>query len=136
MTPRIIRVRRATPWELARRSLRVKLGLLERSTYAVVLMDCQMPDLDGFQTTAELRRRELERDQPRMPVVALTANALRGDRERCLAAGMDLYLTKPLRRDQLAAALARFSAPAAGTRDEAADIEAEIVQIFLDQAPM
>ena len=112
------------------------LEALERTTYAVVLMDCQMPDLDGYQTTAELRRREVERDQPRIPVVALTANALRGDRERCLAAGMDHYLTKPLRLDQLAAALARFSAPAAGTRDEVADIKAEIVQIFLDQAPV
>jgi CheY-like chemotaxis protein/anti-sigma regulatory factor (Ser/Thr protein kinase) len=105
----------------------------ERGPYAAVLMDCQMPDLDGYQTTAELRRRETRHDLARTPVIALTANALRGDRERCLAAGMDDYLSKPLRLDDLATALARWTAPAAVGSE--VEIEAEIVEIFLAQAP-
>jgi signal transduction histidine kinase/CheY-like chemotaxis protein len=84
------------------------LEQLERMAYAFVLMDCQMPEMDGYQATAEMRRRELEHGRHRVPVVALTAHAMAGDRERCLAAGMDDYLTKPVRSQALQAALLRW----------------------------
>ncbi|MPV57188.1 hybrid sensor histidine kinase/response regulator [Burkholderia sp. HI2761] len=89
------------------------LKLLADDVFDVVLMDCQMPKLDGFEATRQLRRREAEAGAPRMPVIALTANALSGDRERCLAAGMDDYLGKPFRRDALLQVLARHVGGAA-----------------------
>ena len=85
------------------------LAAMRRKRYDVVLMDCQMPVMDGWATATAIR--ELERGQERIPIIALTANALAGDRERCLEAGMDDYLTKPLSLTQLHAQLAKWVAP-------------------------
>jgi PAS domain S-box-containing protein len=79
--------------------------------YDLILMDCQMPEMDGFEATRELRRREREDGGPRrLPIIALTANAMEGDRDGCFAAGMDDYLSKPFRKKQLADVLAKWLA--------------------------
>ncbi|MBX9609908.1 MAG: response regulator [Gammaproteobacteria bacterium] len=79
-----------------------------REPYDLVLMDCQMPVMDGYAATDALRRFEAQQGAARLPVVALTANALEGDRERCLAHGMDDYLAKPFSATQLEHTLARW----------------------------
>jgi CheY-like chemotaxis protein len=78
--------------------------------FDLVFMDCQMPEMDGFEATRRWRLDEALRGSARLPVVALTANAILGDREDCLAAGMDDYLPKPVSREQLAVALKRYVA--------------------------
>ena len=82
------------------------LTLYEREAFDLILMDVQMPDMDGFQATGEIRRRESAAGE-RIPIVALTAHAIKGDRERCLDAGMDDYLSKPIQPDELRAAIRR-----------------------------
>jgi CheY-like chemotaxis protein len=79
------------------------------TAYDLVLMDCQMPELDGFDAARTIRRAE-EQTGARVPIVAMTANALEGDREACLAAGMDDYLAKPVQLAELRAVLERFTA--------------------------
>ncbi|MDH3433061.1 MAG: response regulator [Gammaproteobacteria bacterium] len=81
--------------------------------FDVILMDCQMPGVDGFQATEAIRRLQSESGRVPTPIVAITANALKGDRERCLAAGMDEYLTKPYTSEQLHAVLSLFLQPGA-----------------------
>jgi len=96
-----------------------------RGRYAAVLADLHMPVMDGFDLTRQLRSAEAENGCARTPVVAVTANAMRGEEERCLAAGMDAYLAKPVAVDRLRATLERWlpigdgAAPAAA-RDGAA----------------
>ncbi len=87
------------------------LAKLAKGGYDLVLMDCQMPRKDGYEATTEIRRREdTTPGGPRIPIVALTANAMEGDRERCLTSGMDDYLSKPLGRDVLRTVLQRWLA--------------------------
>ena len=81
--------------------------------YAMIFMDCQMPVLDGYQATAAIRARESELGG-HVPIIALTASAQEGDRQRCLKAGMDDYLSKPIDREALAAVVARWANLAAG----------------------
>jgi CheY-like chemotaxis protein len=73
--------------------------------FDLVLMDMQMPRMDGLEATERIRARERAERLRRIPIVALTANAMKGDRELCIAAGMDDYLSKPLRSDQLLATI-------------------------------
>ncbi len=81
------------------------LDALERQTYDLVLMDMQMPEMDGLEATRGIRRQWPGKEGPR--IVAMTANAMQGDRERCLAVGMDDYVSKPVRVDELVQALVR-----------------------------
>jgi CheY-like chemotaxis protein len=84
------------------------LAALKRTTYDLVLMDCQMPEMDGLEATATLRQREQQIQKRRTPVIAITANAFEGERERCLEAGMDDYIRKPFNRDDLRVILQRW----------------------------
>ena len=83
--------------------------------FDLILMDVQMPELDGIEATRAIREWEEQTSAPRVPIIALTAHALRSDRDACLAAGMDEYLSKPVRRDELQAALDRLAGKAGET---------------------
>jgi len=96
------------------------LDAWEHFTYDLIFMDCQMPVLDGYAATRELRRREALRasgSRTRVPIVALTANAMRGEAQKCLAAGMDGYLSKPVRLEDLRAAIAKYAVGMEDPRD-------------------
>ncbi len=103
--------RRGHTVELARDG-REAIEALERGAHDLVLMDVHMPVMDGLTATRAIRRREALEGGPRVPVIALTARAMRGDREQCLAAGMDDYLTKPIQVDALFTLLSRFASEA------------------------
>ena len=84
---------------------RVAVDLVNRQDFDVILMDMQMPVMDGLEATAIIRQREVSRRR-HTPIIAMTANVMAGDRERCLAAGMDAYVAKPIRVEELMAAIA------------------------------
>ncbi|HEV8111261.1 MAG TPA: response regulator [Planctomycetota bacterium] len=85
---------------------REALRAVSSTTYDLILMDCQMPEMDGFETTREIRRRENGKEQ--VPIIAITARAMHGDRERCIEAGMNDYVAKPVRQEDLVRAVERW----------------------------
>jgi CheY-like chemotaxis protein len=87
---------------------RQALAALDRENFDVVLMDVQMPEMDGFEATAIIRAGERDTGK-RLPIIAMTAHAMKGDRERCLAAGMDSYIAKPITASELIELLEKFS---------------------------
>jgi PAS domain S-box-containing protein len=88
---------------------------ISKKRYDLIFMDCQMPEMDGFEATAVIRNRERDGDH-KTPICALTANAMEGDREKCLAAGMDDYVTKPVSVEKLQVAIERWVPGAAITK--------------------
>jgi signal transduction histidine kinase/DNA-binding response OmpR family regulator len=99
----------------------------------LVLMDCQMPGIDGYEGTRLIRQWEAAQGRSRLPIIALTAHAMKGDRDRCLEAGMDDYLTKPLDPEQIAATLHKWLP---STAVPAAPTEAEPAQAPCEAAPI
>ena len=81
---------------------------LRRRLYDVILLDCHMPIMDGFEMAKEIRKKEEHDDLPRVPIVAITANALTGDADKCYACGMDDYLANPVEIISLEAKLSRY----------------------------
>jgi two-component system, sensor histidine kinase and response regulator len=92
--------------------------LLADLAYDLVFMDCQMPEMDGFEATRTIRQREASSGH-HVPIIAMTANAMQGDSEQCLAAGMDDYLSKPVSFEALAAAARKWAIVSAQLPSEA-----------------
>ncbi len=114
---------------------------LQSRDYDLVLMDCEMPELDGYEATRSIRDPQGGARNPRIPIIAVTASAMPGDREKCISAGMDDYLAKPIEPEQLAQILAKFlgqggrSAPtAASSTSPAPDATSSIASPTLPSA--
>jgi len=97
----------------------IAVETVSKNTYDLVFMDCQMPEVDGYEAVRMIRHQETFAGEAshRIPIIALTANAMEGDRERCLAAGMDDYLSKPFNSDQIATILCRWTHNQTGPSD-------------------
>jgi CheY-like chemotaxis protein len=136
---------------------REAVAAIEREDFDVVLMDVQMPEMDGFEATAEIRHRERLTGR-HLPIIAMTAHAMKGDRERCLAAGMDDYVSKPVHPAHLLKVIEKFgpqaaepapASPAAAEHEPAVydrqtaldrvsgeeELLDEVTQLFLSDAP-
>jgi CheY-like chemotaxis protein len=85
------------------------IGKFDLETYDLIFMDCQMPGMDGFETTVAIRAQEQEKRLTKTVIIALTANAMEGDRKRCLDSGMDDYMSKPVSLASLSQVLDRWS---------------------------
>ncbi len=90
-------------------------SLYQTHQYDVIMMDCVMPRVDGFEATRRLRQWERDNHKPRIPVVALTARAMEEDEEKCRAAGMDSFVAKPVNLEMLRAVLDQYCQAAAST---------------------
>ena len=121
---------------------REAVDLVKRSEFDVVLMDVQMPEVDGFEATAMIRAMETMATK-RLPIIAVTAHAMEGDRQRCLDAGMDDYVSKPMDPEKLEAAIVRWSGQLPDFEHSRAldlaqgneDVLASIVRLFLQKTP-
>jgi CheY-like chemotaxis protein/HPt (histidine-containing phosphotransfer) domain-containing protein len=111
---------------------RLALDAIGANGYDIVFMDCQMPELDGYAATRELRRRE--GTERHTWIIAMTANSLEGDREKCLAAGMDDYISKPVKPEKLEEAIERFLSRA--TEDLAREKGGKEVKLASEPAPV
>jgi len=117
------------------------VGAATAQRFDVIFMDVQMPEMDGFTATATIRQFEEERGWTRTPVVAMTAHAMRGDRERCLEAGMDYYVAKPIRMEELLCVLEKVAASLGKTgpasRTKAPDVpEGEELVLKIEPLPV
>jgi CheY-like chemotaxis protein len=98
------------------------LAALAQQSFDLVLMDAQMPEMDGFAATAAIRQQE-QQTGAHLPIIALTAHAMKGDAERCLAVGMDAYVSKPLQMEVLSATIAQVLEHTAEPPSAAAALE-------------
>jgi CheY-like chemotaxis protein len=87
------------------------LKKLKDEKFDLILMDCQMPILDGYQTTKIIREEEQKENKKRCPIIAVTANAMSGDKDRCLSAGMDDFLSKPFQTRQIIEMIEKWKSP-------------------------
>ena len=109
---------------------REALELIEKQPFDLVLADVQMPEMDGLQLTAAIREKE-KNTATHLPIIAMTAYAMKGDRERCLKAGMDDYVSKPIDSNQLFATISRMRSDALSVPPE---VEPASVPVILDEA--